>query len=87
MRMIERRLKAKKLLVCRIGQNEYNLIQLVNQQRKYGNAYVQLTSQVKESKVDITLTTQYETFTMKNRESITNELHCVAKVIRPSKQV
>lgn len=49
---------------------------------------------VKESKVDI-VTTQYETFTMKESETIpeihtrftaiTSELHCLGEVIRPSK--
>lgn len=96
---IEKNYKVKKLLVCRIGSEQYNIISACESAREIQeylkNAHAG-TEQVKESKVDM-LTTQYEKFTMKEGEtiyemytrfsSITNESHCLVEPISQSKQV
>lgn len=92
-------LKAKKLLVCIIGPDEYNCISACESEKEISNCLWTAhegTSQVKEYKVDM-LTTQYEAFTMKESEtiqemhtiftSITNELLYFGEVIPPRKQV
>lgn len=73
---IEKNYKAKKLLVCGIGVDEYNRISTCETTKEIWNclktAYEE-TTQIKESKVDM-LTTQYENFRMKEGETI-HEIH------------
>ncbi|XP_049373989.1 uncharacterized protein LOC125839052 [Solanum verrucosum] len=91
--------KAKKIMVCGIGADEYNIISSCETAKEIWD-YLQTahegTQRVKESKVDI-LTTQYENFVMKEGEtifemnsrftSITNELRCQGEPIPVSKQI
>ncbi|XP_049372851.1 uncharacterized protein LOC125837822 [Solanum verrucosum] len=96
---IEKSYRAKKLLVCGIGADEYNYIYACESAKEIWDCLRTAhegTEQVKESKVDM-LTTKYENFTMKEREtihemytrfsSITNELRCLGEPIHSSKQV
>ena len=96
---VEKNYKAKKLLVCGIGAEEYNRISACESAKEIWDCLKTAhegTEQVKESKVDL-LTTQYENFTMKEGESIhdmqtrfssiTNELRCLGEPIPTSKQV
>lgn len=69
---IEKNYKAKKLLVCGIGIEEYNQIFACESAKEIWDCLRTAhegTEQVKESNMDI-LTTQYENFTMKERETI-----------------
>ncbi|XP_047267107.1 uncharacterized protein LOC124897776 [Capsicum annuum] len=96
---IKKNYKAKKLLVCGIGPDEYNWISTYEKEKEiwdFLRTVHEGTTDLKDSKVDI-LTTQYETFTMKEEEtiqeihirftSITNELHCLGEVMILYKQV
>ena len=64
--------KAKKILVCGIGADEYNWISACESTKDIWDclqtAY-EGTKKIKESKVDM-LTTQYENFVMKDGETI-----------------
>ncbi|XP_049399696.1 uncharacterized protein LOC125863713 [Solanum stenotomum] len=96
---IEKNYKAKKILVCGIGSDEYNRISACKSAKEIWNC-LQIAHEgiqrVKESKVDM-LTTQYENFCMKEGEtifemnsrftSITNKLRCLGEPIPLSKQV
>ncbi|XP_049361978.1 uncharacterized protein LOC125826663 [Solanum verrucosum] len=96
---IEKNYKAKKILVCGIGAEEYNRISACESAKEIWDCLQTAhegTQRVKESKVDM-LTTQYENFCMKEGEtifemnsrftSITNELRCLGEPIPLSKQV
>ncbi|XP_049349519.1 uncharacterized protein LOC125814108 [Solanum verrucosum] len=96
---IEKNYKAKKILVCGIGSDEYNRISACESAKEIWDCLQTAhegTQRVKESKVDM-LTTQYENFCMKEGEtifemnsrftSITNELRCLGEPIPLSKQV
>ncbi|XP_049368191.1 uncharacterized protein LOC125833082 [Solanum verrucosum] len=72
---IEKNYKAKKLLVCGIGPDEYNKISTCETTKEIWDCLKTThegMTQVNESKVDI-LTTQYENFSMKKGETI-NEM-------------
>ncbi|XP_047270383.1 uncharacterized protein LOC124899525 [Capsicum annuum] len=69
---VKKNYKAKKLLVCGIGPNEYNRISTCENAKKIWDCLRTThegTNDVKDSKVDM-LNTQYEAFTMKEGESI-----------------
>ncbi|XP_016542338.1 uncharacterized protein LOC107842825 [Capsicum annuum] len=96
---IENNYKSKKLLVCGIEIDEYNRISTCENAKEISNCLrttYEGTTDMKDSKVDM-LTTQCETFTMKEGETIqeihtrftfiTNELHCLGEVISLYKQV
>ena len=83
---IEKGYKAKKLLVCGIGPDEFNRVsacELIKEILDFLKTTHKGTEQVKESKIDM-LTSQYENFKMREGEtiyemfiklsSITNEL-------------
>lgn len=94
---LEKRCKAKKLLVCGVSLNEYNRILTCESAKdiwdflKTANKGI---NQVKETKLDM-FTTQYEAFTMNESETIqemhtrftviANELHYLGEVISSSK--
>ena len=59
---VQKNYKAKKLLVCGIGPDEYNRISAYENAKEIWDFL--RTTDVKDSKVDM-LTTQCETFTMK----------------------
>ena len=95
---IEKGYKLKKLLVCAIGAEEYNLISACETTKDIWDCLWTAhegTKHVKESNVDM-LTSQYENFTMKKGEtihdihtklpSITNELRSIGKPISTRKQ-
>lgn len=96
---IEKNYKAKKILVCGINSDEYNIIFVCETTKEIWD-YLQIahegTTQVTESKVYM-LMTQYENFCMKEGEtihemnsrfaSIINELRCLGEPIPQSKQV
>ncbi|XP_075098834.1 uncharacterized protein LOC142175747 [Nicotiana tabacum] len=96
---IEKNFRAKKILVCDIGPNEYNRISSCQSAKKIWEA-LQIThegtTQVKQSKIDM-LTTEYELFRMKDDESIQdmhtrftsiiNELHSLGEIIPKNKLV
>lgn len=98
-RKIEKNYKANKLLVCRIRSNTYNRTLAYENAKEIWDflrtAY-EGTTDVKNSKVDM-MTTQYETFTIKEGETIqemhirftfiTTELYCLGEVILVYKQV
>ncbi|WMV08215.1 hypothetical protein MTR67_001600 [Solanum verrucosum] len=90
---IEKNYKAKKLLVCGIGLDEYNRISACETAKEIWDCLKtthEETIQVNESKVDM-LRTQYENFYMREGEtihetntrftSITNELRCLGEPI------
>ena len=83
---IEKGFKAKTLLVCGIGPDEYNRVSACESAKEIWDCLLTAhegTEQVKESKIDM-LTSRYENFKMKEGEtihdmftklsSITNEL-------------
>ncbi|XP_075095474.1 uncharacterized protein LOC142173733 [Nicotiana tabacum] len=94
---IEKNFRAKKILVCGIGLDEYNKI-LACQSTKEIWGTLQTThegtTQIKQSKIDM-LTTVYELFRMKDDESIQdmhtrftsiiNELHSLGEIIPRNK--
>ncbi|XP_070023300.1 uncharacterized protein [Nicotiana sylvestris] len=94
---IEKNFRAKKILVCGIGPDEYNLISTCQSAKEIWEALQTAhegTTQLKQSKIDI-LTTEYEIFKMKEDESIQdmhtcftsiiNELHSLGEVIPRNK--
>ncbi|XP_019263390.1 PREDICTED: uncharacterized protein LOC109241124, partial [Nicotiana attenuata] len=96
---IEKNFRAKKILVCGIGPDEYNRISACQSAQEIWEA-LQIphkgTTQVKQSKIDM-LTTKYEHFRMKDDESvqdihtrftsIINELHSLGETIPRNKMV
>ncbi|XP_070025724.1 MAR-binding filament-like protein 1 [Nicotiana sylvestris] len=69
---VEKNFCAKKILVCGIGPNEYNMISAYQSAKKIWEALQTThegTTQVKQSKIDM-LTNEYELFRMKDDESI-----------------
>ena len=79
---IEKNYKAKKLLVCGIGPDEYNKIFTCEIAKEIWDCLKtahEETTQVKESKVDM-LTTQYENFSVKEGETI----HDIIQGLPPS---
>ncbi|XP_009793006.1 uncharacterized protein LOC142178592 [Nicotiana tabacum] len=98
-RAIEKNFRAKKMLVCGIGPDEYNRISAC-QSAKEIRETLQTTrdriTQVKQSKIDM-LTTEYKLFRMKDDESIQdihtrfisiiNELHSLGEIIPRNKLV
>ncbi|XP_075095123.1 uncharacterized protein LOC142173433 [Nicotiana tabacum] len=96
---IEKNFRAKKILVCGIGVDEYNKISACQSAKEIWEA-LQIThegtTQVKQSKIDM-LTTEYELFRMKDDESIQdmhtrftsiiNELHSLGEIIPRNKLV
>ncbi|XP_069150922.1 sporulation-specific protein 15-like [Solanum lycopersicum] len=96
---IEKGFKAKTLLVCGIGPDEYNRVSACESAKEIWDCLLTAhegTEQVKESKIDM-LTSQYENFKMKEGEtihdmftklsSITNELRSLGEPISMTKQV
>ncbi|XP_015159851.1 uncharacterized protein [Solanum tuberosum] len=96
---IENNYRAKKLLVCRIGPDEYNRSSACETTKEIWDCLKTThkgMTQVNESKVHM-VTTQYENFCTKEGEtihemntrftSITNELRCLGEPIHPRKQV
>ncbi|XP_070047503.1 uncharacterized protein [Nicotiana tomentosiformis] len=96
---IENNFRAKKILVCGIGPDEYNRISACQSAKKIWEALQTAhegTTQVKQSKIDM-LTTEYELFRMKDDESIQdihtrftsiiNELHSLGEIILRNKLV
>ncbi|XP_015162449.1 uncharacterized protein [Solanum tuberosum] len=95
---IEKNYKDKKLLVCGIGTDEYNMISACENAKEIWDCLKiahEGTTQVKESELDM-LITRYEKFSIKEGEtihemhtrftSITNELRCLGEPIHSSKQ-
>nr|XP_016485388.1 PREDICTED: uncharacterized protein LOC107805818 [Nicotiana tabacum] len=87
---VEKNFRAKKILVCGIGPDEYNRISACQSAKEIWEALETThegTTQVKQSKIDM-LTTEYELFRIKHDESIQdmrtrftsiiNELHSLA---------
>lgn len=98
-KMIEKNFKAKKLLECGIGPDEYNHISTCETTKEIWEAMEidhEGTSQVNQSNIDM-LTTQYELFKMNEGESIQemhirftsiiNEHHCLGQAIKTNKLV
>ncbi|XP_069148245.1 uncharacterized protein [Solanum lycopersicum] len=96
---IEKGFKAKTLLVCGIGPDEYNRVSACESAKEIWDCLLTAhegTKQVKESKIDM-LTSRYENFKMKEGEtihdmftklsSITNELRSLGEPISMTKQV
>lgn len=96
---IEKNFRAKKILVCGIGPDEYNRISACQSTKEIWEALQTAhegTTQVKQSKIDM-LTTEYELFRMKDDESIQdmhtrftsiiNELHSLGEIIPRNKLV
>ncbi|XP_075106827.1 uncharacterized protein LOC107784042 [Nicotiana tabacum] len=96
---IEKNFRAKKILTCGIGQNEYNRISAYQSTKEIWEALQMAhegTTQVKQSEIDM-LTTEYEFFRMKDDESIQdmhtrftsiiNELHSLGEIIPRNKLV
>ena len=96
---IEKGYKAKTLLVCGIGTDEFNRVSAYESAKEIWDCLKtahEETKQVKESKIDM-LTSLYENFKMKEGEtihemftklsSITNELKSLGEPISMSKQV
>ena len=96
---IEKVFKAKTLLVCGIGPDEYNRVSAFESAKEIWDCLKTAhegTEQVKESKIDM-LTSRYENFKMKEGEtihdmftklsSITNELRSLGEPISMTKQV
>ncbi|XP_075075485.1 uncharacterized protein LOC142162738 [Nicotiana tabacum] len=96
---VEKMFRAKKILVCGIGPDEYNRISSCQSAKEIWED-LQIahegTTQVKQSKIDM-LTTEYELFRMKDDESIQdihtrftsiiNELHSLGEIIPRNKLV
>ncbi|XP_070029057.1 uncharacterized protein [Nicotiana sylvestris] len=96
---VEKNFRAKKILVCGIGPEEYNRISICDTTKEIWEslqAAHEGTTQVKQSKIDM-LTTEYELFRMKDDESIQdmhtrftsiiNELHSLGETIPRNKLV
>ncbi|XP_069152805.1 uncharacterized protein [Solanum lycopersicum] len=96
---IEKGYKAKTLLVCGIGPDEFNRVSACESAKEiwdYLKTAHEGTEQIKESNIDM-LTSRYENFKMKEGEtihkmftklsSITNELRSLREPICMSKQV
>ncbi|XP_070048841.1 uncharacterized protein [Nicotiana tomentosiformis] len=96
---IEKNFRAKKILVCGIGPDEYNHISACQSAKEIWEALQTAhegTAQVKQSKIDM-LTTEFELFRMKDDESIQdmhtrftsiiNELHLLGEIISRNKLV
>ncbi|XP_070039393.1 uncharacterized protein [Nicotiana tomentosiformis] len=69
---IEKNFRAKKILVCGIGPDEYNRIYACQYAKEIWEALQTAhegTTEVKQSNIDM-LTTEYEVFRMKDNESI-----------------
>nr|XP_016484044.1 PREDICTED: uncharacterized protein LOC107804639 [Nicotiana tabacum] len=94
---IEKNFRAKKILICGIGKDEYNRILACQSAKEIWEALQTAhegTTQVKQSKIDM-LTTEYELFKMKDDESIQdihtrftsiiNELHSLGEIIPRNK--
>ncbi|XP_075093696.1 uncharacterized protein LOC142173016 [Nicotiana tabacum] len=97
--VIEKTFRAKKILVCGIGPDEYSHISACQSTKEIWEAFQTAhegTTQVKQFKIDM-LTTEYELFKMKEDESIQdmhtrftsiiNELHSLGEVIPRNKLV
>ncbi|XP_070009507.1 uncharacterized protein [Nicotiana sylvestris] len=72
---VEKNYRAKKILICGIGPDEYNRISACDSAKEILEALQtahERTTQVKQSKIDM-LTTEYELFRMKDDESISWE--------------
>ncbi|XP_075097977.1 uncharacterized protein LOC142175290 [Nicotiana tabacum] len=96
---IEKNFRAKKILVCGNGPDEYNKISACQSAKEIWEVLQtthERTTQVKQSKINM-LTTEYELFRMKNDESIQdmhtrfasiiNELHSLGEIIPRNKLV
>ncbi|XP_019237687.1 PREDICTED: uncharacterized protein LOC109217857 [Nicotiana attenuata] len=96
---VEKNFRAKKILVCGIGPDEYNKILACQSDKEIWEALQTAhegTTQVKQFKIDM-LTTEYELFRMQDDESvqemhtrftsIINELHSLAETIPRNKLV
>ncbi|XP_070007894.1 uncharacterized protein [Nicotiana sylvestris] len=96
---VEKDYRAKKILMCDIGPNEYNIVSACDTGKEIWEALQTAhegTIQVKQSKIDM-LTIEYELFKMKDDESIQdmhtrftsiiNELHSLGDVIPKNKLV
>ncbi|XP_070030757.1 uncharacterized protein [Nicotiana sylvestris] len=96
---VEKIFRAKKILVCEIGPEEYNRITACDTAKEIWVALqtsYEGTTQVKQSKIDM-FTTEYELFRMKDDESIQdihtrftsiiNELHSLGETIPTNKLV
>ncbi|XP_070015974.1 uncharacterized protein [Nicotiana sylvestris] len=96
---VEKNYRAKKILMCGIGPDEYNRVSAFDTAKEIWEALQTAhegTTQVKQSKIDM-LTTEYELFRMKDDESIQdmhtrftsiiNELHSLGDVIPRNKLV
>ncbi|XP_070057687.1 uncharacterized protein [Nicotiana tomentosiformis] len=80
---IEKNFRAKKILVCGIGPDEYNKIFACQSAKQIWEALQTThegTTQVKQSKIDM-LTTEYELFRMKDDESIQDMHTCFTSII------
>ncbi|XP_009779490.2 uncharacterized protein [Nicotiana sylvestris] len=98
-KVVEKNLKAKKIVVCGIGPDEYNRISTCEYAKEIWEALQtahERTTQVNQYKIDM-LTTKYELFKMKEDESIQemhtrftsiiNELHSLGEIISTNKLV
>ncbi|XP_070010552.1 intracellular protein transport protein USO1-like [Nicotiana sylvestris] len=98
-KVVEKNFRAKKILVCGIGPDEYNKISACQSAKEIWEALQTAhegITQVKQSKIDM-LTTEYELFWMKDDESIQdmhtrltsiiNELHSLGEIIPRNKLV
>ncbi|XP_070005268.1 uncharacterized protein [Nicotiana sylvestris] len=96
---IEKNYRAKKILVCGIGPNEYNRVLACDTAKEMWEALQTAhegTTQIKQSNIDM-LTTEYELLRMKDNDSIQdmptrftsiiNELHSLGDVIPRNKLV
>ncbi|XP_070014737.1 uncharacterized protein [Nicotiana sylvestris] len=69
---VEKNYRAKKILMCGIGPDEYNKVSVCENAKEIWEALQTThegTTQVKQSKIDM-LTIEYELFRMKDNESI-----------------
>ncbi|XP_033510259.1 uncharacterized protein [Nicotiana tomentosiformis] len=98
-KVVEKNFRAKNILVCGIGPDEYNRISACQFAKEIWEALQTThegTTQVKQSKINM-LTTKYELFRMKDDESIQdmytrftsiiNELHYFGEIIPRNKLV
>ncbi|XP_070025079.1 uncharacterized protein [Nicotiana sylvestris] len=98
-KVVEKNYRAKKILMCGIGPDEYNRVSACDTAKEKWEALQTAhkgTTQVKQSKIDM-LNTEYELFRMKDDESIQdmhtrftsiiNELHSLGDVIPRNKLV
>ncbi|XP_070017012.1 intracellular protein transport protein USO1-like [Nicotiana sylvestris] len=96
---VEKNYRAKKILMCGIGPDEYNRVSVCDSVKEIWETLQTAhegTTQVKQSKIDM-LTTEYELFRMKDDEfiqymhtrftSIINKLHALGDVIPRNKLV